>query len=185
MAAWGAFGLYLLSKDSGASWERLPVLDSDFDRHISQIIALSNGDCLLVGESGTLARSSDHGQTWAALDSPYTGSLFGALQTHNGDLLIYGMRGNLWVSSDAGQTWARRDTSTTFAFNGAIELASGRILVFGNSGLLVASDDQGRTFKPQPSTHASLAKALQLGNGQLLTVGERGVSTLAVSGVQP
>ncbi|MGE8154492.1 WD40/YVTN/BNR-like repeat-containing protein [Pseudomonas vancouverensis] len=179
MAAWGAFGLYLLSKDNGATWERLPLLDGDFDRHVSQIIRLANGDCLLVGESGTLAKSTNHGETWQALQSPYAGSLFGALQISNGDLLIYGMRGNLWLSSDGGQSWSQRNSATTFAFNGAIELKSGRILVFGNSGLLLASDDQGRNFKALPSTHKSLAKALQLDDGQLLTVGDRGVTSLA------
>lgn len=181
MAAWGAFGLYLLSKDDGASWEHLPILDNDFDRHISRIIPLANGEYLLVGESGTLAKSADHGETWQALQSPYAGSLFGALQLHNGDLLIYGMRGNLWLSSDGGQTWTRRDTATTFAFNGAVELKSGRILVFGNSGLLLASDDQGRSFKTLPSTQASLAKAIQLDDGQLLAVGDRGVTPLAAN----
>ncbi|POF43287.1 glycosyl hydrolase [Pseudomonas laurylsulfativorans] len=181
MAAWGAFGLYLLSKDNGVSWERLPVLDNDFDRHISQVTVLAGGDCLMVGESGTLARSRDHGETWQAMHSPYAGSLFGALQLKNGDLLVYGMRGNLWLSSNDGQTWTKRDTATTFAFNGAVQLKSGRVLAFGNSGLLLASDDQGRSFKPQPSTHTSLAKALQLADGQLLTVGDRGVTPLGTN----
>lgn len=184
MAAWGAFGLYLLSKDSGVTWERLSILDGDFDRHISHIIPLANGEYLLVGESGTLAKSADHGETWQAMQSPYAGSLFGALQLQNGDILIYGMRGNLWLSSDGGQTWTRRDTATTFAFNGAIELKSGRILVFGNSGLLLASDDQGRSFNPLPSTRASLAKAIELGDGQLLAVGDRGVAPLAANATE-
>jgi photosystem II stability/assembly factor-like uncharacterized protein len=184
MAAWGAFGLYLRSSDNGVSWQRLPVLDGDFDRHISQVIVLANGDCLMVGESGTLARSRDHGETWQAMDSPYAGSLFGALQLQNGALLIYGMRGNVWLSSDDGQTWARRDTATTFAFNGALQLKSGRVLVLGNSGLLLASDDQGQTFKTLPSTHTSLAKALQLADGQLLAVGDRGVTPLAANVTQ-
>jgi photosystem II stability/assembly factor-like uncharacterized protein len=178
MAAWGAFGLYLLSNDNGVSWQRLPVIDSDFDRHISQIIALANGDWLMVGESGTLARSTDHGETWQAFDSPYAGSLFGALQLKNGGLLVYGMRGNLWYSADAGKTWSQRQTGTTFAFNGALQQKSGRILVFGNSGLLLASDDQGQTFKMQPSTHASLSRAAELGDGKLLAVGDRGVTML-------
>ena len=179
MAAWGAFGLYLLSTDDGMTWERRSVLDEDFDRHISQIIALTNGDWLLVGESGTLARSGDRGETWQALESPYAGSLFGALQLQGGGLLVYGMRGNLWYSADDGQTWAQRQTGTTFAFNGAIQQRNGRVLLLGNSGLLLASDDQGQSFKALPSTHASLAHALDKGDGTLVAVGDRGVVPLA------
>lgn len=182
LAAWGAFGLYLLSTDNGASWERRTVVDADFDRHIAQVIRLANGDCLMVGESGTLLRSIDNGETWQTLQSPYAGSLFGALQTRGGDILVYGMRGNLWASEDGGQTWSKRDSATTFAFNGAAQLDSGRILVFGNSGLILASDDQGHTFTRQPSTRASLAKALQLSDGRLLAVGDRGVMTLDPQG---
>ncbi|PRA65986.1 glycosyl hydrolase [Pseudomonas sp. MYb187] len=185
MAAWGAFGLYLLSKDNGLTWERLPVVEEAFDRHISRIIALADGNWLLVGESGTLAQSRDRGETWQALASPYAGSLFGAQQLRNGDLLIYGMRGNLWVSSDGGQTWSQRDSATTLAFNGAVELASGRVLVFGNSGLLLASDDQGHSFTALPSTHASLAKALELDSGRLLAVGDRGITSLIATGAHP
>lgn len=178
MAAWGAFGLYLLSTDNGASWKRLSVIDGDFDRHIAQVIRLADGDWLMVGESGTLARSHDHGETWQVQPSPYAGSLFGALQSRDGQLFIYGMRGNLWVSADGGQHWSRRDTATTFAFNGALQLASGRILVLGNSGLVLASDDHGEHFQALPSSRASLARAVQLADGRLLAVGERGVTTL-------
>lgn len=178
MAAWGAFGLYLLSRDNGASWERRSVLNEDFDRHLSQIIRLADGDWLMVGESGTLLRSHDRGETWQAQQSPYEGSLFGALQARNGELLIFGMRGNLWASADNGQTWSKRDTASTFAFNGAVQLASGRILVLGNSGLLRVSDDNGQSFRAQEGGHSSLAKAVQLADGRLLAVGERGVSTL-------
>lgn len=178
MAAWGAFGLYLLSRDSGATWERRTVVDSDFDRHLSQVIRLANGDWLMVGESGTLLRSHDLGETWQAQQSPYAGSLFGALQLRGGDILLYGMRGNLWLSSDGGQNWSQRESATTFAFNGAVQLASGRIIAFGNSGLLRASDDGGRTFRPVSASRSSLAKALQLQDGRLLAVGERGISIL-------
>ncbi|MDH0293116.1 YCF48-related protein [Pseudomonas sp. GD04087] len=178
MVAWGAFGLYLMSADNGVTWQRHSVLGDDFDRHISQIIALANGDWLLVGESGTLARSADHGQSWQAMASPYAGSLFGALQLNGGGLLIYGMRGNLWYSADAGQSWEQRQSGTTFALNGAVELKSGHVLVMGNSGLLLSSDDQGGHFSVQPSTHASLARAIERGDGRLLAVGDHGVMTL-------
>jgi len=135
----------------------------------------------MVGESGTLARSTDQGERWQALQSPYQGSLFGALQLKDGGLLIYGMRGNLWYSADGGQTWQQRQTGTTFALNGAVQLRSGRVLLMGNSGLLLASDDQGSSFAGQPSTQASLARALEQNDGTLLAVGDRGILPLTVN----
>lgn len=178
MVTWGAFGLYLVSNDAGASWERMSVIDEDFDRHISQIIGLKDGRWLLVGESGTLAVSADRGVTWQRLESPYEGSFFGAVQIASGDLIAFGMRGNIWRSSDAGNTWSKGETGTTIAFNGALKLKSGRILVFGNSGLIMASDDQGQHFQRLPTTQASLAKAIQLKTGEVIAVGDRGVMTI-------
>lgn len=178
LVAWGAFGLYLVSLDDGASWQRKAILEEDFDRHISQIIQLQSGRCLLVGESGTLATSSDRGDTWQRLESPYEGSFFGALALADGHLLAFGMRGNLWYSGDAGQTWVKRETGTTLALNGAAQLASGRVVVFGNGGLILTSDDRGQHFSRQPSTRASLAKAIALDGGRLLAVGDRGVMSI-------
>lgn len=178
LVTWGAFGLYLISNDAGATWERISIIDPDFDRHISQIIGLIDGRWLLVGESGTMAVSADRGMTWERLESPYQGSYFGALQAASGDLFLFGMRGNMWHSSDAGATWSKAETGTTIAFNGGLQLKSGRILVFGNSGLIMASDDQGEHFQRLPATQTNLAKALQLKAGDVVAVGDRGVMTI-------
>ncbi|NUU35550.1 YCF48-related protein [Pseudomonas sp. C2B4] len=179
MVAWGAFGLYLESDDGGASWQRRMILGEDFDRHIAQILN-AQGQWLLVGESGTLARSLDQGQTWEAMESPYQGSFFGALQTRDGTLLAYGMRGNLWRSVDQGQSWNKIETATTLAINGSLQQDNGRILALGNGGIVLASDDDGATFRAiNGSTKANLAQGVQLSNGQTLAVGDRGVTSLA------
>lgn len=178
IVTWGAFGLYLTSDDAGATWQRLSVIDEDFDRHISQVISLKDGRYLMAGESGTLAVSTDRGATWQSLESPYQGSFFGALQVASGDILLFGMRGNVWRSVDDGASWSKADTSTTFAFNGAVQLESGRIVLLGNNSVLMASDDQGQSFKRLPATHSSLAKGLVINGSQILAVGDRGVMTL-------
>lgn len=179
MVAWGAFGLYLESDDGGASWARRMILGEDFDRHIGQVLKVQ-GQWLLVGESGTLARSLDQGQNWEALESPYQGSFFGALQTRDGTLLAYGMRGNLWRSVDKGQSWSKIETATTLAINGSLQQDNGRILALGNGGIVLASDDDGATFRAiNGASKASLAQGVQLSNGQTLAVGDHGVASLA------
>jgi photosystem II stability/assembly factor-like uncharacterized protein len=71
--AYGAFGLYFDSQDAGMTWQRRTVISEDFDRHISQVLPVGS-TLFMVAESGTLARSDDGGETWVALESPYTGS---------------------------------------------------------------------------------------------------------------
>ena len=174
----GAFGLYLDSSDNGLSWQRRKVLPEDGDAHLLHVFKA--GDRLmLAGEAGTLLRSTDLGQTWQVLPSPYKGSFFGGLSTADGALLIYGMRGNIWRSTDGGDHWQQVDIASKAAINGGAVLADGRILLSGNGGLLLLSSDGGASFQPLASAGDDLACALALGQQQLLTAGGNGLQRIA------
>ncbi|BAL24800.1 hypothetical protein [Azoarcus sp. KH32C] len=144
--AYGAFGMLLRSTDAGRTWTRSRVIDEDFDRHINRIVVLANSDLLLLGESGAIARSSDGGQTFAALESPYGGSFFGGMQTASGSLLIFGMRGRVYRSDDSGKTWEPAQIKTEIPFFGGASLDNGTVVLSGNAGWIASSRDDGRSF---------------------------------------
>ena len=144
--AYGAFGMLLRSTDAGRTWSRSRVIDDDFDRHINRIVVLANKDLLLLGESGTIARSSDEGQTFTALESPYGGSFFGGIQTASGGLLIFGMRGRVYRSDDLGKTWQPAQIKTEIPFFGGTSLDNGTVVLSGNAGWIATSRDDGRSF---------------------------------------
>ena len=144
--AYGAFGILLRSTDAGRTWTRSHVIDDDFDRHINRIVVLANTDLLLLGESGAIARSSDGGQTFAALESPYGGSFFGGMQTASGSLLIFGMRGRVYRSDDSGKTWHPAEIKTEIPFFGGTSLGNGTVVLSGNAGWIATSRDDGRSF---------------------------------------
>lgn len=174
---YGAFGLYFDSIDAGRTWQRRMVLNEDFDRHISQVIAVGSA-LVLAAESGTLLRSDDGGTTWTEIVSPYLGSYFGALLTRSGAILAFGMRGNVYRSTDVGATWTKIPVDTTVSLMSGRQLSNGMLLLVGNAGLLVASRDDGQTLQlhwsPERKGFASLA---QVGSHVVL-VGETGVTTL-------
>lgn len=145
--AYGAFGMLLCSTDAGRTWTRSRVIDDDFDRHINRIVVLANKDLLLLGESGTIAKSSDAGKTFTSLESPYEGSFFGGLQTPSGDLLIFGMRGRVYRSDDSGKTWQAVQIKTETPFFGGAALENGTVVLSGNAGWIAASRDGGRSFR--------------------------------------
>lgn len=175
--AYGAFGLYFDSQDAGRTWQRHTVISEDFDRHISQVLPVGSA-LFMVAESGTLARSDDGGETWVALESPYTGSYFAALTTTDGALLAFGMRGNIYRSMDVGQSWQKVDIATTASLMNGRQLADGSILLVGNAGLLADSHDDGQSFglhwSPLGKGFASL---VEVPDGIIL-VGEAGVTRL-------
>lgn len=182
--AYGAFGLLLRSEDAGRTWKRQAVLGPDFDRHINRVIA-GKDMLLLVGESGTLAKSTDGGVSWNKLASPYEGSFFGASLTPGGALLIFGMRGNIYRSTDQGASWTKVAVATKSPFFGAVNLRDQRIVLTAGQGWLAVSRDDGRTFHLQRVTPHSIAGAFERGDGALVLYGEQGVQTVPVATLKP
>lgn len=174
---YGAFGMYFDSRDAGKTWQKHLVIDEDFDRHISQVIAAGTS-LFMVGESGTLARSDDDGATWTALPSPYEGSYFATLETRSGALLVFGMRGNVYRTEDFGANWQKVDLGTTASLMSGKQLADGRILLVGNSGLLALSNDDGRTLELHWAPPRKGFSALAEVPGNVVLVGEKGVTLL-------
>ena len=105
------------STDNGDNWVFQP-LDSEW-QYTRAIAARPDSDAVLFltngngppGNAGKLLRSTDHGETWLALDLP--GSLNSTpwcLATHAHDPMLIFMAtnlGQLYRSSDGGESWKR------------------------------------------------------------------------------
>jgi photosystem II stability/assembly factor-like uncharacterized protein len=181
--AYGAFGLMLRSDDAGRTWRRQQIIEEGFDRHITRVVA-ANGMLLLVGESGTLAKSTDGGASWTRLASPYEGSYFGAAVTPGGALLIFGMRGNLYRSADGGTTWEKIDLPTKLPFFGALARGDNSIVLTGGMGWLAVSNDDGRSFRLKRAASRSIAGAFARTDGTLVAYGEQGIRTLPANALK-
>jgi len=178
-AAYGAFGLYFASSDGGRTWVRRIVMSEEFERHISEVIKGKYGLLGMVGESGTLARSEDGGETWIEVPSPYPGSYFGVVQAHDDSLVAFGMRGTVLRSPDRGDTWQKIELGTTTSLNGGRVLSDGRILLVGNAGLVVESSDNGQSFEVKWSPEGKgFSAVIEAPGGVLVTAGEAGVEIL-------
>lgn len=172
LVAYGAFGMYLTSSDEGRTWKRQTVVADNFERHISRVIETTSGVLFLVGETGTIARSTGGGNAWTQLKSPYEGSYFGLLEMQDGALLAFGMRGNVYRSSDMGTTWVHVPLSSKATINGGSVAADGRVVLAGNRGLIAVSADAGRTFQLMSAPEGTpLSQARLLDDGTLVYAG--------------
>lgn len=178
--AYGAFGLMLRSEDAGKTWTRQEVIDLDFDRHIAAVIHMKDM-LLLVGESGTLAKSVDEGRTWKAVKSPYEGSYFGATVTPKGTMLIFGMRGNIYRSEDRDGSWKKIDVLTKIPFYGASTLSDGSVVLTGGQGWMAHSQDDGRSFKLKRVAQRGISGAIAQSTEGLVLYGEQGLRHISVS----
>ena len=194
----GAFGTFLTSADGGDTWtcrnscwdeedfaDGPPLLhapDSDFadDFHLNAIVPAESGRLFLAGEAGVLYRSEDHGLTWRALPSPYSGSWFGALALDADTVLVAGLRGRLFRSEDAGENWTQIETGTTATLTDLIQVQPDLILITGLAGALLTSRDNGLSvsYRSLPSRQG-VATALPTDGGGVVLVGEFGVESLS------
>ncbi|QAX84809.1 hypothetical protein C2E19_13505 [Pseudomonas sp. DTU12.3] len=188
----GAYGALLETTDGGKNWQDVSDrLDNEDQFHLNAIAAVKDAGLFIVGESGSMFRSADWGQTWEKLEGPYEGSLFGVIGTAQSQtLLAYGLRGNLYRSTDFGSTWEQVELkaargSLEFGLSGATLLPDGSIVIVGNGGSVISSSDNGETFSVfNRPDRISLSSVTAAGDGNLILTGQGGVHTTLPNGAE-
>lgn len=192
----GAYSTIMVTSDGGATWQERPFelvqdevdesaaeddWDDDFgvEYHLNRIGVTPLGVIYLAAEAGMLYRSTNDGETWTELPSPYEGSFFGILPLNEDVILAMGLRGHLFRSQDAGQTWIAIPTNTEAMLTDAIMTEDGTIVVVGLAGTVLFSRDQGQTLDAhaQPDRKGYEA-VMQAPNADLFLIGEVGVTRL-------
>ncbi|QIZ76563.1 WD40/YVTN/BNR-like repeat-containing protein [Ferrimonas lipolytica] len=202
----GAYGLTFRSHDGGATWtqdffesllyeediEYLNELKEEDEAlyldersamlpHFNRIVPLRNGDLIIVGEMGLVAKSVDAGKTWLTEESFYEGSLFDLVETKKGTLIATGLRGNIFRSTDAGQNWEQIETDVTTTINSVVQLKSGEIVMVANSGYMLISKDDGRSFVTDiVAKGEDLVSVAQQRDGNILIAGSAGVRSIGL-----
>jgi photosystem II stability/assembly factor-like uncharacterized protein len=172
----GAYNLIFHTEDGGKSWQPWQGhLENPKGLHLYAMVKTGN-ELFIAGEQGLILRSSNNGETFGALRSPYGGSFFGLLALRNGGLLIFGLGGHAFRSNDQGATWEPVHTGVSASIMAGKQLRDETIVLVTESGELMAGGDNGDNFRPLRLTDrfpfADLAEAE---NGNLVLVGMRGV----------
>lgn len=188
----GAYGALLETRDGGQHWQDVAErLDNPDQLHLNGIAVVKDAGLFIVGEQGGMFRSTDDGQTWVNVDSPYEGSLFGVIGTAKPNtLLAYGLRGNLFRSTDFGDSWqpivlkAARG-NLEFGLASATLLDDGSLVLVGNGGSVLRSIDDGQSFSVyNRADRIALAGVSGLANGGLVLVGQGGVHLATADGAE-
>jgi hypothetical protein len=88
---------------------------------------------LITGEQGLVLRSTDGGQTFTSLTTPYKGSFFAAELPGDQEIVLAGLRGNVWRSVDSGATWSQIPTPVPSSIT-ASAMAGGQVLLGNQAG---------------------------------------------------
>ena len=176
--AWvvGAYGLALATEDGGATWSSWAErLDNPTSQHLYAV--RRRGDTVvLAGEQGLLLRSSDGGQTFKRLESPYRGSWFTAELMDERTWVVAGLRGNAWRSVDGGVSWVALPAPPGASITASTLTPDGRLLLASQAGFVVSVDGE-KVVALHAQPVPSVAGLTTLGS-QILTVGVQGVRAL-------
>ncbi|MBL8513876.1 MAG: hypothetical protein JNJ55_07770 [Betaproteobacteria bacterium] len=208
----GGYGQFLETTDGGATWKARKLVESpkapppkkagnaaldlgaddgktDDDKHLNAIVKLSDGKLLVVGESGTIAKSTDSGKTWSKIASPYKGSYFGAVQAKDGSVVIYGMRGRIYRADANLGKFEQVENKSVATLMGSTVFPDGAVALAGLAGTLMVSRDNGATFTKQDTgtTKAYASMVLGAPNAAVLVgeAGARDVVVASASAAQP
>lgn len=171
----GAYGALFVTSDGGRTWARREPLAGE-EPHLNRLARTADGTLYLAGESGTLLRSADDGETWEILDADYAGSFFGIVPLRDDGLLAYGLQGRLRRSADRGDTWDEIAAPAPTSIFAGHRRRDGVVLLGGASGNVFVSRDDGRTFTLwHPADSAALSELLETREGAVVTLGVGGV----------
>lgn len=175
----GAYGLAVATRDGGKTWT--PFKPTEDDRHLNRLTKAADGRLYLAGEQGLLLTSTDRGETWQTVKSPYEGSFFGILPLKDGDVLAYGLRGHIYRNrADLTEDWTEIGSGSTGLLSTGVQLADGTIVLAGQARNFLVSRDGGKTFARWSSgLDSAVSELLEVPNGKLLALGEAGASLLA------
>lgn len=172
----GAYGLVLETRDGGSTWQsRVGHIDNPTGMHL-YAITHQGTQWFLAGEQGYLARSTDDGASFSALQSPYAGTFF-TLQTRaDGALLVAGLKGNAFVSTDAGDSFAPLPVPMPVSFSDATPTADGQVFLANQAGGLFRTVGNGATLVPLGKPLGKpVSSLIQAADGSVVVAGFTGL----------
>lgn len=183
----GGFGLARRTSDGGKTWLKQTLLDGEAgEKHLNRILVTAASTWLIAAEGGHLLRSTDRGDHWQAIKTPYAGSLWNGVQLPGATVLVCGMRGNVVRSADDGRSWSHDAVVGAGSLTGAAVLGDGRACLVGLDGTLVLGDQRGENLELTRIEDRPSFTAVSFmpgdGKGTVIAASGAGLRTLEVSG---
>jgi photosystem II stability/assembly factor-like uncharacterized protein len=156
----GKFGLILLTKDGGKTWQRRP---SGTTKTLLAVSFADHEHGFIVGSGGTLLATVDSGATWQPQNSATKDHLLGVYALSPARVFAVGAFGTLLSTSDTGRSWSKHELKWDTLIqrivkeNGYVEPNLNAIYfsspeigwIVGEFGLILHTRDGGQTWISQ------------------------------------
>jgi photosystem II stability/assembly factor-like uncharacterized protein len=141
----GQDGATVVSSDAGVTFSPIPAVGGRISGPFLQLRAASASVAFATGRAGTLARTTDAGQTWTDLGVPTTGDVIDVSFPNANTGFALDSSGTLLKSTNGGGSWSLLNTGTQSEPAAVLALDPGRVLLIGPRGIRRSSDG-GNSF---------------------------------------
>lgn len=148
-------GTVLVGSAGGTAWRLIDVPYDDYLNYLTRVVFDTAEQRLLAfGLFGTVAQSSDGGQTWAPLPSGHREHNKVVLQQPaSGTWVSAGVRGFRASNRDLSAAWTVQQANLDFYWRDAVQTPDGAITVVGELGKILQSTDSGASWRYVPVTY--------------------------------
>src|SRR6266576_955911 len=105
----------------------------------------------VVGEYGTIVRTTDGGNSWTIQASGTTETLWAVSFTDVTNGTAVGEGGTILRTTDGGDNWVSQPSGTTLQFRGVSFIDANNGTAVGEGGTILRTTDSGNSWAPQSS----------------------------------
>jgi photosystem II stability/assembly factor-like uncharacterized protein len=160
VVAAGQDGATVVSGDAGVTFSPIPASGGRIAGPFLRLRAATASEAFATGRSGTLARTTDGGESWTDLGLPTTGDVTDVSFPTTGTGYALDSVGTLFKSANGGTSWSLLNTGTQAEPASLLALDANRVLLIGPRGVR-RSVNGGDTFAAVSGAirHASIQRA--------------------------
>jgi photosystem II stability/assembly factor-like uncharacterized protein len=167
----GAYGVYLVSNDYGATWAERRLEPTPEKTGKATAAGATAGN--VAAHTGSAAVTADAADLTDELGGGYHLNAIAADEHLR--LYIAAEAGHLYRSDDRGESWVSLPSPYEGSLFGVLPLPGGAVLAYGLRGNLFRSADAGATWQRiATGTQATLDGGASLGGGRVVVVGLSG-----------
>lgn len=127
----GESGMLALSKDAGATWEKL---ESPYESSLFGALPVGDKGAMIYGLRGNVYVTADVGEDdWTKLEANSLASMFGGASLPGGEQVMVGLNGVILIANAAGTVRALKTDAGTPLSSALVR--DGGLLVVGESGV--------------------------------------------------
>lgn len=170
----------IASHDKGHTWVNRSITEEQFNINGLDFIVYTNNPnvhVIVVGDSGTVFRSSNNGSNWVwnQYFPNTTRKLRSVAAVTNHYYVVIGDRGTVLRTTNAGESWVTLNLADTNRLNKIIKIRYDTHLIIGNNGKLFRSTSYGATWQQvQSGTTKHLRDGVFKNENEGVVVGDDG-----------